>query len=110
MMTEIKRFIELRDVLSLRLSCKNCGADLLVSPQEYSKRRSKAAFLSVCPICASPWAEVSGSTCEPTIAKFIDAFITLSQCESVFPVGFSLSLEVKCEKLPTKEGINDLPR
>jgi|SRR5579863_922249 len=101
MTSQTQKFIGLRDVLALHFRCKNCGASLSVSPEEYRKRY-KQGFLNSCPMCSTSWALVNGSSCEIDVTKFVDAIETLRRTlekqEGAFPAGFSLSLAIKDEK------------
>lgn len=103
MTTVAKKFIELSDILALSFVCKECGVSVSVSPKEYQARRKKVGFLKECPICNHPWTQVGGSTCELTIFKFVEAFGDLAQIISgdkvAFPVGFTLAIEIKNDKL-----------
>ena len=101
MTTQTKRFIELQDILSLRFECKHCGSELLVSSLRDLSSREEFGKLNDCPVCRKPWASVSGSTCELTIAEFLTALNklrgTLGKHSGAFPSGFSLMIEVKDE-------------
>jgi hypothetical protein len=99
MTAQAKKFIELSDVLALHFVCKECGATMSISPREYQGRKKKEGSLQKCPLCGSGWALVGNSSCEPQIAKFVDALLDLTQTtnggQGSLPVGFALHLEVK---------------
>jgi hypothetical protein len=98
MTTEIKKFIELEDVLSLRLECKGCHSELIISSGRDLRKSEEQGKLSDCPVCRKPWASVNGSSCEITIARFLESLNALRGTLKTFPVGFSLTLEVKNER------------
>lgn len=101
MTTQIRRFVELTDVLGLHFRCNACDATLSLTRQE-CLRGSRAARLSECPACGQPWAAVNGSTCEPVVIQVMSAIDkavhTLGKTPGSFPAGFSMMLEVKYEK------------
>jgi hypothetical protein len=101
MMTEeTKKFIELSDVLALRLECRHCGSGLLISSGRDMMKREEQGKLNNCPVCGREWASVSGSSCEMTIAQFVDCLNKLRATLKTFPAGFIMTLEVKDAKKP----------
>lgn len=97
MTEETKKFIELSDILSLRLECKRCESELLISSLRDMLRREEEGKLNNCPVCGREWASVSGSSCELTIAQFLDSLNKLRSTLKTFPAGFLLTLEIKNE-------------
>lgn len=100
MTSQTKKFIELSDIIALRLECKNqkCKATLTTSVRDFRK-----GTLSACPVCKEPWATVNGSSCELAVSEFMQAFHKLEGMlggEGHFPAGFSLTLEIKEEPKP----------
>jgi hypothetical protein len=99
MTTQTKRFIELSDILALRFECKECHSELLVSSLQDISKREELGKLNNCPVCRKPWASISGSTCELTIAEFLTALNKLRGLigthRDAFPAGFVLTVEIK---------------
>lgn len=97
MTTQTKKLINLSDILAFNFACKGCGTSLSISPKEYLGSR-RGGVLGECPVCGRHWAQAGGSTCEPTIQKFIESLDRLCQTlegkESSFPAGFVMSLEI----------------
>jgi transcription elongation factor Elf1 len=100
MTEETKKFIELSDVLSLRLECRHCGSGLSISSCRDMMRREEQGKLSNCPVCGREWASIGGSSCEMTIAQFVDCLNKLRGTLKSFPAGFLLTLEIKNERKP----------
>jgi hypothetical protein len=102
MTVQIKRFIELSDILALRFTCKNCGVTLSFPIEDNKLKRDNLnnQFLDVCPGCRHAWADLAGSTYEPVIVR---AAVALNRLREVLygdpptPLGFSLSLEITPE-------------
>jgi|SRR5579872_1749796 len=96
MTSQTKKFIELSDIIALRLECKNqeCKATLITSARDFRK-----GTLNACPVCKEPWAIVNGGSCELAVSDFMQAFHKLESmlCAGNFPAGFSLMLEIKEE-------------
>jgi hypothetical protein len=109
MTIQTKHFIELSDLVALRLVCKHCGAtlSLLLSDDKLAAgENSLNTFLSTCPSCHREWAELGGSTYEPTIRKATAALNRLKGLlygELAEPLGFSLTLEIKPEAMPDQK-------
>lgn len=107
MTIQIKHFIEVSDLLALRLVCNNCGATLtlLLSDSKLSSgENSPQMFLSECPSCHHSWAEVGGSSYEPLIRR---ATVALKRLQDILagelkaPLGFKLAIEIKPEAVPS---------
>jgi hypothetical protein len=99
MTEEIKKFIELSDVLSLKLTCKHCVSELSIPSSRDMLRPEERGKLNDCPVCGRNWATVNESSCEITIAKFVDALNQLRGTLKNFPAGFSFMLEIKNPKV-----------
>lgn len=100
MTTQIKRFIELGDIIALRIDCRHCGASisLLVS------RAIELERVRACPSCGRPWLNLpTGSNIEPVvkgcIAAIKETVDTLRSWEQQMRAagfeGFALALEIK---------------
>ena len=106
MTIQTKHFIELTDLIALRLTCKHCGAtlSLLLSDAKLAMgENSQSTFLSSCPSCHRNWADLGETTYEPQIKKATAALNRLTQLlhgESAVPLGFSLTLEITPEAVP----------
>jgi hypothetical protein len=95
MTSQTKKFIELSDIVGLRIQCKHaeCHATLLL-PILTKLDREK---LLVCPYCQRPWTRLpTGSTIENTVEECARAISKLSSAlnDPSFR-GFALSLEIK---------------
>jgi hypothetical protein len=102
MTSQTKKFIELPDLLNLRFQCKHCQSELLISSSHDLAARKERGRLNECPVCLQPWASVNGSSCEMTIAEFLDSLnklrSTLGTQDGAFPAGFTLTIEIKDER------------
>lgn len=70
MTSQTKRYIELADILTLKLSCKGCGSSLEIPISRDISGRADSQKLSYCPICQKPWANLGGATFQPLFAGF----------------------------------------
>jgi len=98
MTSETQRFIELSDILALKLKCKGCGSALTIPSTRQMAVREEMGKLSTCPICRKPWATLEGATYEPLIIKFVSALNELRAGLENAPIGFTLTFEVADEK------------
>jgi hypothetical protein len=103
MTSQTKKFIELSDVISLRLKCKSCASELLIPSSRDIDNREEQGKLSECPVCRKDWALVNGSTCESTIAKFMSSLNKLRAEMKSFPAGFFLAFEINNDEVPNDE-------
>jgi len=102
MTIQTKRFIELSDILAVRLTCKHCGATLSfpIGDDKLKRDQSSSPFLSVCPSCHQIWAELGGSSYESVITRTTAALNRLREIlhgNPPAPLGFSLVLEITPE-------------
>lgn len=105
MTIQTKRFIELPDIVALRLECNDCGTTICV----LVSKEVKVKTIHSCPNCQKPWLTLpTGSTIEPTVTKCIESIketITALQSweqqmkAADFP-GFKLTLEIKSGEAP----------
>ena len=98
MTSQTQKFIELSDILALKLECKHCGSALTVPSSRDMTRREDMGKLSSCPVCQMPWASLGGATYEPLIAKFVSTLNEIRRTFKDAPIGFTLTLEVQGEK------------
>jgi hypothetical protein len=98
MTSETQRFIELSDILSLKLKCKGCGSALTIPSTRQMAMREELGKLSTCPICRKPWATLEGSTYEPLIIEFVSSLNKLRTAFKDAPIGFALTFEVADEE------------
>jgi hypothetical protein len=97
MTSETKHFVELSDIVALRLKCRHCQAGLHVTLNELPQ----PGVLSTCPNCRRPWATVSRNQLashdyEREIVGFMDVILETKKITAEqFGMGFSLTLEVK---------------
>jgi len=94
MTSQTHKFIELSDILTLKLQCNDCGSYLAIPSSRDMTTREELGKLSDCPVCRKHWATISGASIEPTIYQFTGALNTLRTAMKIAPVGFSLTLEV----------------
>ncbi len=101
MTTQTKTFIELSDIIGLRLECKNCGCSLLLEIEKDSGTINNLmadnnVLLNQCPTCAHAWAQtIRGTAGDSEIKEFFRAMRILKKLESRY--GCALSLEIKPE-------------
>jgi hypothetical protein len=90
---QAKRFIELSDIIGLRLRCGECAAELLL-PFTGEIRVKK---FRTCPHCNAAWT-TNGTTIEPAIEEAMRAVrILAGLLQGGYGTGFSLTLEIKPE-------------
>jgi hypothetical protein len=94
MTSHTKRYIEIEDVLTLKLICKECGSSLEI-PVTRDIGRSQDLFkLDVCPICKSSWPESAESSIQPEISGLSTALKKLREKLKSPHIGVMLTLEV----------------
>jgi hypothetical protein len=105
MTIQIKHFIELADILSVRFTCIHCEATLSLPISDIKLKTgapSNSGFINKCPGCGRPWADLNGSSYESEIVKFTKSLNALkaAMCGDEAlgykpaPLSFSLSVEV----------------
>jgi hypothetical protein len=63
MTSQTKTFIELADIVGLRMECKNCGISLLVNQQSLTTLTGEHnSSLRSCPHCANSWTQLDTYT------------------------------------------------
>ena len=97
MTSEIQKFIELSDILALKLECKHCESSLAIPSSRDMARREDIGKLSSCPVCQRPWATLAGTTYEPLIAKFVSSLNEIRKAFKDAPIGFILTLEISSD-------------
>ncbi|MDE2103736.1 MAG: hypothetical protein KGL39_41245 [Patescibacteria group bacterium] len=94
-----QHYIEVSDILAIRLECKNCGAS--VSFPIAKDLRFEA--LNACPNCSAPWLGFpASSTITPAVSDFAAAIAKTASVlkewdntlATVHQKGFAFSLEV----------------
>ena len=102
MTVQTKHFIELSDIVALRLECKKCGTTLTSLVGD----KIDARALRVCPQCSEPWASLpGGSTIELELLKLVAALKETraavdARAQLIRDGGFFLSLEIKPDAIP----------
>jgi hypothetical protein len=101
MTSQTQKFIELSDILALKLECKHCESVLAIPSSRDMARREDVGKLSICPVCQRPWATLGGATYEPLIAKFVSALNEMRNAFKDAPIGFTLTLEISSDPVST---------
>ena len=103
MTSQLKKFIELQDMVGVHFECRRCHATLTLSLSADASNRSFVA----CPNCQESWARtLDGASIELTIQEFLNGFKKLSDALSRWNEhkkngGFFLSLEL-CPEVDKK--------
>src|ERR1700681_4287382 len=93
MTIQAKHFIELSDIVGVRLRCGECSAELSL-PFVGELRVKK---LKTCPHCNAAWT-TNGTSMEPAIEEVVRAVRTMANLlNGGFKVGFSLTLEINAD-------------
>jgi len=108
MTAQLKHFIDISDIVSLRMQCRHCEATLSLPISE----KMEVQPLRTCPSCNEPWASLpSGNTIENPItdlAKAIKVLERVKQARDEWAKdpnrGFSISLEIKADAAPLASG------
>lgn len=104
MTAQTKHYIELSDIVSLRLVCKRCDTNLTFRLSD----QIDARCIRVCPQCNEPWTKLpSGSTIENAVVEHVGSIKRLGDIvhrwsEQRPDSGFSLTLEVKADVINLK--------
>ena len=86
MTEQTKRFIELRDIIGLRFTCKQCGSALSVP-------REKIGVLpAACINCTAEWGSFSSDDLQSKIAALIDAMNVIGRLSERKNFAFTLEL------------------
>ena len=98
MTTQTKTFIEVSDIIGLRVDCGKCGATVTLPISDGMNFKG----LSRCQNCNEPWLDVMKSTIEPEVSACASAIKAASDRLAAWQKslkehgssGFSLTLEV----------------
>ncbi len=94
MTSQFKTYIDLADILTLRLDCRECACTLTIPISRDLTAREEAFKLNECPMCRAPWATLNNSMYQPIIAEFTDKLKRLKNTLENAPLGFRLSIEI----------------
>jgi len=97
MTSEIQKFIELSDILALKLKCKGCRSTITIPFARDMSNRDSAGKLSFCPICQRTWANSQGASCAPDLVRFATALGSLREVLTDTGIGFTLTLEISSD-------------
>ena len=95
-----KYFIDMSDLVSIRIECKRCKTTLSLAISEDLRVDS----LNMCPNCKEPWFALPGSsTMQPSLADFVRSVNRMASAlrdwrkamDTLNLPGFSLELEIK---------------
>jgi hypothetical protein len=98
MTSQIRKLIELADILALNLKCKSCGSSLAIPASRDMTTREEMGKLASCPVCRRAWANLNGSTYEPAIYEFTGALNKLRSIITTAPLGFEMTLQISDEE------------
>ena len=79
-------FLDLQDVLMIRLTCRKCGTAISAAPQELKVIEEQ------CPNCATPWF-VAGSTDRKHLGQLVTTLAALRQRGEQSPCHIQLEVE-----------------
>ena len=102
MTIQVKHYIELSDLVSLRIVCNHCQATLILPLSDHKLREEPSSnmFLAACPNCHQAWTDSGGSSYEPlvrTATAGLARLLRIMEGETKVPLGFKLTFEVKAE-------------
>jgi hypothetical protein len=99
MTSQTKTFIELSDILGLRLQCKACGCALLLNTEVdggaiENVLSANNTVLAKCPTCGEIWAQNSRQSAawDSDIKDFVRKIRDLRKIEPAFGCVFSLEI------------------
>jgi len=95
--SQTRKFIDLSDVLALKLDCKACKSSLTIPIARDLMAREEAFKLNDCPMCRTAWIAVNNSSYHAVLAEFTDKLKRLQGALDTAPWGFTLVLELKEE-------------
>jgi hypothetical protein len=110
MTSQTKHFIELRDIVGLRLECRNkkCDASLLVGLNNEDGNLSSLLaannnVLGNCPACGRAWMGEGLATFESDVKKFLRLMHDVKKLDE--KLGCSMTFEITPETFETKTEI-----
>ena len=102
MTSETKRFIELSDIIGIRVKCRSCGCSLLIDATKDdgpigNLMLAHNSVLGICPTCSHPWTatQPGRATWDSDIKEFVRKMQSLKR--AVGTLGCALELEIKHE-------------
>jgi hypothetical protein len=105
MTSETKRFIEIPDIIGLRLKCGDCKCSLLIDVEQEkgpinNLMAASNATLLKCPTCGKEWTPFKdrGDAWDSPVKEFLRSMRFLRQIENT--LGYTLALEIRDEKKP----------
>jgi hypothetical protein len=100
-----KRFIELADIIGVRLECRKCGCALLLDLGREAATVENLLgaankILCSCPACGTPWTTLPDGRLafDSELKDFFRRMCQIREIESKF--GCTISLEIKDDKQP----------
>jgi hypothetical protein len=97
---QTKRFVEIADILSLRLECKECKSAISMSIN--GRQINEAPFVR-CPVCGLPWLDRGETSYQGLFARLTDALGKIARAETAATAGpgmriyFEIAPELKPE-------------
>jgi len=110
MTSQSKTFIELSDIIGMRLECKTCGVSILINQPNLSSTTDKHnTALRSCPTCTSSWTHSEGHSVsggmrpgfDTEIKEMIRAIATVRDLQE--KLGCNLTLEITAQSESRKE-------
>ena len=105
MTSELKRFIELSDIIGIRLKCRACGCSLLIAADRDDGPIGELILahnrtLAACPTCGQTWAEYrpDGNGWDSEIKELIRRMQALKKVGGA--LGCALELEIEHKEQP----------
>lgn len=100
MTTQVKIYIEVSDIIGLRLQCKTCGCSLILETEKDSGTvnnllAANNTLLQKCPTCHAPWTQALNpqTIADSDIKDLFRKIRDLKKSEQGF--GCSVTLEIK---------------
>ena len=98
MTVKTKRYVELSDILTLKLTCKGCDSALEIPLSVDLARNEHMQKLDSCPVCLRPWVSRNGDTYHTVVAGLPTAINKLRNVMETANLGFNLAIEVSNDK------------
>jgi hypothetical protein len=103
MTTQTKTFIELSDIIGMRLQCKKCGCALSLGPDKDGETMgvvlsAASPVMGKCPACNAPWTQAPNPTVmwDSDIKELFRRLRSLKKMEDGF--GCAIAIEIKQEE------------